>query len=900
MWASAGLLLGQISDEKNLPLASFRLVLETESRLPSITALSGPTGSFRLTGIPPGEFIFRLEKEGKGILEDRIVFEPESIFYLRIVLNPKPDGDVHLLGVERIDLSETSTRTTLDSFQIDSLPSAGNIWSIIENQDLSATTNRIDVGGMWADQPALWSSRGGVSWTQTSYLLNGMDVTDPYWRGMPLFYPDIFSLASYRLSNARHPISCLSPGGELDFILKQGGPQTQGYLAASWSAPWMSATNISPGLEAEGLFESHRLRSLAQWNGQVSGPLLPSRLFFFISLYALRLDRDLAEFDSPDKASLSSGLIHLTHRFETSSLELFWTGQVVNQPSHGAGRKVPFSSTIDRKQLFNVLQILWKVNLRPWHYFELGASFSRGNTHDRFQEQEKESRPHGVEIFTPVPSGVASFAGREDRSSLALLGRGQLSLESRSGHGHVLSYGFSLHHGASASRKDVLGDLHLRFFENKPIQVVRFEGPIDHRERILELSAFAEEKLFFKNLASLSFGLDLTSTRGWVPAVESATKIRWLSISPRLVLSFPLSRAKSSWLRISAARYYFHLPLFYLAYGNPGAPGALVYTWEDRNGDKNFSEDEAGELLRREGPRFGLIDSELQRPYTDEYAISYSFIFAKNFYFHLAGFYRETRHLVETLNTGVPFSAYDPLEIYDPGDDTIAGTHDDLHLTVYNQKKETLGQDFFLLTNPEVEKRVSRYRGLDLTIVKKFSPKTIFFFSATATEAIGTTSPGNTEWENDDGLVGRLYDDPNASLFSRGRLRFDRAYTARVGLSFPLYRGFRLAILAKYYDGQPFARKIIVQGLNQGPFYVQAFYRGQARYEFNMTVDVRLEKSFPLWKGRGRLTLDGYNIFNFALATAESEWTGPHFPLRLATEIQSPRHIRLGVAYEFY
>jgi hypothetical protein len=265
----------------------------------------------------------------------------------------------------------------------------------------------------------------------------------------------------------------------------------------------------------------------------------------------------------------------------------------------------------------------------------------------------------------------------------------------------------------------------------------------------------------------------------------------------------------------------------------------------------------------------------------------------------LAGFYRETRHLVETLNIGVPLSAYDPVLIYDPGDDDLPGNHDDLYLTAYDQKKETLGQDLFLLTNPDADSRVNRYRGLDLTLVQKFSRGSVFFFSATATEAVGTSSPGNTEFENDDGVIGALYDNPNAFLFSKGRLRFDRAYTARLGWSVPVPYGFRLSGLVKYYDGQPFSRKIIITGFNQGPFYIQAFPRGVARYEFNMTVDLRIEKSIALGEARGRVFLDIYNVFNWALATEENEWTGQDFTLRYATEVQSPRVVRLGIRYEF-
>ena len=352
-------------------------------------------------------------------------------------------------------------------------------------------------------------------------------------------------------------------------------------------------------------------------------------------------------------------------------------------------------------------------------------------------------------------------------------------------------------------------------------------------------------------------------------------------------------------LRVSAARYFFELPLSYLAYGNPGARGGLAYSWNDVNRNGRFEPGEQGKLVRREGPYFTSIDPEIERPRTDEYCISFSKAFGAGFRLGLAGYYRETRRLIETLNTGVPLDAYDPFTIYDRGDNFIPGDHDDVSFVIYNQRPDTLGRDFFLLTNPDADGRVSRYRGLDLTLVKKFSRRTVFFFSATATEALGTTSPGNSEFENDDGVIGALYDNPNAGIEARGRLRFDRAYTARLGWSFPAPGGFRLSTLIKYYDGQPFARKIIVSGFNQGPFFIQAAYRAEARYEFNMTVDLRLEKSIVLGAGLARMFIEGYNIFDWANATEESEWTGPEFVLRFATEVQSPRVFRIGLAYEF-
>jgi hypothetical protein len=80
---------------------------------------------------------------------------------------------------------------------------------------------------------------------------------------------------------------------------------------------------------------------------------------------------------------------------------------------------------------------------------------------------------------------------------------------------------------------------------------------------------------------------------------------------------------------------------------------------------------------------------------------------------------------------------------------------------------------------------------------------------------------------------------------------------------------------------------------------IQAHGRGVARYEFNMTVDLRLEKYFRFSFGTVRLMADVFNLFNQHLATAESPWTTPEFPLRFATDIQSPRTWRLGLHIEF-
>lgn len=905
-------LFGSVRDTRGAAVSGAIVTLRSSDQLSSLTAVSDDQGFFDLCGIPPGEHTLAVERRSQKAFERKgIILEPGATFYVRVVLAADGGKDGSLS--EFVDLSPSTGRTIINDFQVKSLPSANNVWSLIENQDLSATTNRIDVGGVWADLPALWSSRGSVSWTQSSYLLNGMDVSDPYATGTPMFYPDIYSLSYALHSDGRHPIQHLSPGGAFDLVPKQGTPDWHGALSVSFTPEGLTTGEIPARLIKENLTERTRLNSLGNYAGQVSGPLVPGKLLLFASINQLNVSRDVAQFSADDKGSVSSGLINLTYLMPRGSLQFLWTGQIVKHPTYGAGRNVPVASTLDRKDLFNVAQVLLRTNLSPGHSLELGASFDRGKSREGFQEGV--SQPHGEEVFKKIPSGAAASAGRDDRASLSIFGGGTILFRTPASYHHQLEYGASLHYAESSSEEKIFDNIHLHFSGATPFEIVRYNTPLTHRERAFDVHVYAQDTITFSNLAALEIGLHLVKTRGWVPSGNPGSgaalpagfpappsaggEISWLNLSPRVAFSLPLNRDKSMVFRVSAARYFFDLPLSYLVYGNPQAPGGLAYAWSDRNGNGRFEENEAGKLVRREGPYFASIDPDIERPLTDEYCVSLSKIFRNDVYFSLAGYYRETRHLVETLNVGVPLDAYDPLTIFDPGDNNIPSDHDDLFIQVYNQRPGTLGQDFFLLTNPDADSRVSRYRGLDLTLVKRFGRRTVFFFSATATEAAGTTSPGNTEFENDDGVIGTLYDNPNAAIRARGRLRFDRAYTARLGASFPAPGGFRVAALVKYYDGQPFARKIIVSGFNQGPFYVQAHYRGQARYEFNMTVDIRVEKTVALGPGLARVFIDGYNIFNWANATQENEWTGPDFTLRFATEVQSPRVFRIGLTYEF-
>ncbi|MFQ6108591.1 MAG: carboxypeptidase regulatory-like domain-containing protein [Candidatus Aminicenantales bacterium] len=894
---------GKIINHRYRPLESVRVYIQRKESHFEKAVETDAEGLFVIWGIPFGHYTIHVFGEGyHPYMQDSLELDPDQTLFWEVILLPLNNRDKSFAQEVTLDYTSVLLQTLLPKKKIHQSPSAHNVWSLVENQDFSATTNRIDVGGLWSSFPALFSIRGACSWTQNIYLLNGLDVTDPYQTGMPLFYPDFFSLEFSRLTNAGFFPPSFSPGGYFDLLTQEETSSFHGQASVFFIHKAMQSTNISPALEKEGMTESHSFNSFLDGNLSLSGPVIPEKLLFSSSFSAFHISRNIADYDESDDAKLISGLLSLKRPFSHGSLRLLWTGQLLSHPSFGAGRQMAFSSTWDRRDVFHVFQLLWNSTLGRHHFFEAGICYNLGSTRSRFQDGF--NSPHREEVLKNVPRGLAPFAHEDSRNSLTLLFKGDTFI-SRFFHArHRFQYGFQLRYCSSLSRKEIFDDIHLRYFEGRPLEVVRYNTPVEQRESALNWHIFAQDALTFSSHFTAIFGLHLVSSQGWIPLKNSTTEsrkkvIQWLHLSPHLGIIFPLSRSKNTALKFSIARFYFTFPLYYLSYGNPDALGGRVYAWDDSNGDGEYQEGEAGSLIRREGPLFSAVDSGLKRPYTDEMAVSFHYAFGKSWSLTLGGFFRESRNLIETINIGVPFSSYDPVSFFDIGDDRIANTPDDLTFIVYNQRLETLGQDFFFLTNPDPEERTSRYYGFDLTLVKKYREKFHFFLSLTATSATGITNPGNTEWENDDGVVGRLYDDPNTLINAKGRMRFDRAYTGRLGAYFMVPFDVRVGCIIKYYDGQPFTRKIIVKGMNQGPFTIQAFSRGVARYEYNLTIDIRLEKIFRLQKGRIRVILDGFNILNSALATEENEWTGPEFPLRFATEIQSPRVFRLGVSYEF-
>jgi hypothetical protein len=255
---------------------------------------------------------------------------------------------------------------------------------------------------------------------------------------------------------------------------------------------------------------------------------------------------------------------------------------------------------------------------------------------------------------------------------------------------------------------------------------------------------------------------------------------------------------------------------------------------------------------------------------------------------------RRQRHLVGSVNTGVPFSSYRMFLVPDIGSDE-GSPHDDQQLAIFERLPSSFGQDQFLLTNPSGA-RVA-YDGIELSYELR-SPRWYMLLGATAYRALGSGGNlGAGVFENDQLVMGERYEQPNAASNEPGRLYFDRAYVGKWAATYRAPGDVRLAVAVRYQDGQPFTRLVIAPDLAGGPEAVQAYRIGRTRFTYTGTIDARLEKGITVAGRRAALRLDVFNLSNHKNEVEEDVVGGPAF--RRSTAVQPPITLRVGLRVDF-
>src|SRR5262249_30167993 len=126
---------------------------------------------------------------------------------------PAPPAD----GLFPRSLGETYERDLLQS-----LPLSDGVWSIFETVESTAILDRMDSGGLYVGEAGLFGIRGS-SWTQASWFLGDLDITDPDRTGTPMFFVDPDDLDAVGIAAGLTPADQRGIGPEMSLMVRRPG-----------------------------------------------------------------------------------------------------------------------------------------------------------------------------------------------------------------------------------------------------------------------------------------------------------------------------------------------------------------------------------------------------------------------------------------------------------------------------------------------------------------------------------------------------------------------------------------------------------------------------------------------------------------------------------------------------
>lgn len=766
----------------------------------------------------------------------------------------------------------SSVTDVVDGQVLQNLPLADDLFSALETMHAAVITDRFSPGGLSVAE----SARVGAymnSWTQTGFRIGDVDVTSPDG-GAPLLVPPLLFWQRIGVTTGGTPADSSTPG--LLISLEPKRP------SATWTGTINGFESPSPfaALPTGGAPAVALPNGWMQSGAEASGPLVRDRLGVVLSAAWSRSSQFDRGRTIPGDAGTVSVLSHLLFTPDTQNelSTVAWI-QKARYPSNG---RIPYSQpgSSDRDTAVHV-QSSWDRHVGPraaWRAFGGFTMRSRNAAAAAIEPATIERLLDG-----PVPTLVEAAGGTQRRWTLGLRFNG-----TRSSWGHTQSVQAGLEAGgAQANEAPSYPSAIRELVDGLPARLWKYSTPSEAHRSETTLAGFVGDRVVVSRRLTVDAALRFDGVSG--SARGAAQGVAWRTWLPRIGGTWALSDVAHLGAFANYGRTADRLTIGTLAYGDPAAPVADVYRW---NGT------EVGPLVARVGPGLGgdttltTIDPHLERPITEEIDLGLESAALRSTRLRLTGIVKRESHALAVLNTGVPTSSYAAFGIPDPGG-SFDDPRDDQILPVYDRLPSSFGRDRYRLANsPDA---AATFGGLALSA--QTSTNRLFLF---ASGAIGHAhaEPGNRGFranENDLGVLGELFTNPNATTHPHGEPFTSRAKMVKISGVYQFPRSVRLGVIARYQDGQPFARMVIVPGLNQGPEAVRAIFNGRSRFTYTGTLDVRVQKEFSRKGRRIAVVVDIYNLPNMRKEVEEYVVTGSRF--REETLVQPPRTAVIGLRF---
>lgn len=944
-----GAIDGTVKDQTGAVLPGTTVTLSSPGLLggPQVRVTEND-GSYRFPNLSPGTYSLlfelpgfqRVERAGLAVSANRTITLDQVLGAATVAEEVTVTGEA-----PTVDVRSTAVASTVDATVIQQIPVARRFTDLLNT--MPGVQN-----GLYTFSPI--NAVYGSKVTDNVYQVDGINFVDPNVSApiTDVAYDDI---AEVQVSTSGQTAEFGSAsGGVFNFVTKSGTNQYRGLTAAYFQNKSLTGDNISSELAAQGIRPTvfdHQY----DFGGNLGGPIVQNRLFFFGSYYKFDQKQSISDFPVPipttqwqttgkvDAQVNASNRVNFMVNYRNRTWEPFnfgfttaadprtWIGiQWKNPLSTMSWTSTPTSTTVLRARFG--LAMFDLVNFEPFK--EPGTPV--------FQEQN-------TGVLSGGPNG--SF-GVQQRDRYAFNADVSHFLSNVLGGNHELKIGMEYEwlrmNNTRKDQADADGILH-QTLGGLPFRVVLRNWEAQRKNSIDHISFFAQDQWTIGAKTTVNAGLrydrwsgglgpdELFGSRFFAPeTVAQKDVVSGLQhVSPRIGLAYDVFGDRRFAIKANWGRFYQRLDGTVTGIGETGGWGAVTYDWLDCRtpagvpvtcqtagalpGDGLFRGDaaELGTLRGDSRPvgTGGRVDPDLKMPYSDSFNAGIEWDLGNHLGLQVNYIHKRERNLANRVNLSVfdlgaadPYAmAYNRYSVVNP----LSGQA----LDIFSLKPEFQGRPpQLLLTNPDNPQRLFRdYNGLELVLRRRLADR----WSMQASYNLGKSN----------GSVGTLFFDhqgspylnPNSLINIVGDQQLDRRHMFKVSGLYQGPYGINLSSRFEVLSGVPWyttgSGGAGVTGaqyvrFNRGVDYpatsVDAFIRvpgepqGSQRFDAEVAWDFRAEKRQQLGGSRSLdLMLDVFNLLNSNTVVRVQTLNSDLANYLRPAQIQQPRAARIGLRFNF-
>ena len=300
-----GRLEGAASDAQGLVLPGVTVTLESEELVAPRTFTTDVDGSYRFAQLVGGSYNLTFELGGfQTVVFEDVIVVGGSTFEVNATMDIATVAETVTVTGESpvVDVKTTGVSATFDTTQLEDVPSATDMWAVLQ-QTPGVRMTGYDVGGSHKSQQTGYETFGVRG--QNVILNDGVNTTEGIgWAGG---YYDFYAIGEFQVSAQGADVEMSSSGAQVNAVWKSGGNDFSGTEHFAYEPPDMIANNLPDALRARGGTEAPVIE-FYEAHIDLGGPIVRDKAWFYAAYNRFVIDRiisgvpedqatDLGDFD---------------------------------------------------------------------------------------------------------------------------------------------------------------------------------------------------------------------------------------------------------------------------------------------------------------------------------------------------------------------------------------------------------------------------------------------------------------------------------------------------------------------------------------------------------------------------------------------------------------------------